>query len=173
MSAISNLFWRFLFLFLKKTFVVVVVVFAATWHRRVGHQLITTLPRSEPGCCCPCCEFGCQVSSSQGCSRKPCIFITDLSSPLYRVSSSVIRGPEGLCSSEGDFSHKTIWFKSLRGALCLSHRGIARHKCYLSKKDAVEDRAVSRMEQMVLQFSAAAPWGVNGFTLWAFFFFFG
>lgn len=25
---------------------------------------------------------------------------------------------------------------------------------------------------MVLRFSAAAPWGVNGFTLWAFFFFF-
>lgn len=70
---------------------------------------------------------------------------------------------------EGDFSHENVWFSSLRGALCLSHRGIALHKCYLSKKDAVETRVVSGMEQMVLGLSTAAPWSVNGFTPCVFF----
>lgn len=124
----------------------------------LGHKLITTLPWSGPGCCCPWCELG-------G-GRSPVPMAT-AGSPASSLQSFLLYFI--LCHQVWS-EDQEVWFSSLRGALCLSHRGIALHKCYLSKKDAVETRAVSGMEQMVLGFSTAAPWSVNGFTPCFFFF---
>lgn len=145
-----------LFLFLPET------LFHSHLALSLGHKLIT-LPWIEPGCCVLWAGLW-QVSHSHDCSRKPCIFITELSSLLYLMSSSVIRGPGGLCSLEGDFRHKNVWFNSLGWALCLSYGGIALCRCYLSKKGVIEKRAVLGMEQMVLSFSTAVSWSVNSFS---------